>query len=173
MQMVRRALGLDQTYFETKCPDVSSQNHCYAKLTSFQITSCLTVDAQTVQAGTAEKVGIFIQSLSYFATAFIVGFILNARLTGILFAAVVPSMTLVVITGTTVLNRYSKDAAESTTLASSIAEGAIRAVQVVQAFDAFDTLTNSHQSNLKTAMGFGFRKSISGAVLLGSIFFIA
>lgn len=133
----------------------------------------MTIDAQTVQAGTAEKVGIFIQSVSYFVTAFIVGFILNARLTGILFAAVIPSMALIVITGTTVLNRYAKDAADSTTTASSIAEGAVRAVQVVQAFDAFEALTTTHRNNLKTAMNFGVKKAITGAVLLGSIFFIA
>ena len=143
------------------------------KLTPFQITSRLTVDAQTVQSGTAEKVGIFIQSASYFVTAFIVGFVLNARLTAILFAAVIPSMALVIITGTTILNRYSKDAAESTTAASSIAEGAIRAVQVVQAFDAFESITTSHRNDLKRAMNYGVGKSVAGAVLLGSIFFIA
>jgi ABC-type multidrug transport system fused ATPase/permease subunit len=126
-----------------------------------------------VQSGTAEKVGIFLQSVSYFVTAFIVGFILNARLTGILFAAVIPSMTLVVITGTTVLNRYSKDSAESITTASTIAEAAIKAVQVVQAFDAFDSLTTDHQNHLKKAMNFGVKKAITGAVLLGSVFFIA
>jgi ATP-binding cassette subfamily B (MDR/TAP) protein 1 len=172
--MVDRALGLDQTFYETECPDVSSSNvFIGTKLTPVQITSRLTLDAQAVQSGTSEKMGIFIQSASYFVTAFIVGFILNARLTGILFAAVIPSMTLVIVTGTNILNRYSKDVAESTTAASSIAEGAIRAVQVVQAFDAFESLTTSHRNDLKRAMNFGVRKSIAGAVLLGTIFFIA
>ncbi|KAH6676469.1 ABC transporter-like protein [Halenospora varia] len=157
-QMVDRALGLDQTYYETQCPD---------------ITSRLTVDAQTVQAGTAEKVGIFIQSISYFVGAFIVGFILNAKLTGILFAAVIPSMALVIYTGTSVLHHFSKDVSDSTTLASSIAEGAIKAVQVVQAFDAFDVLTKDHENHLRRAMRFGVRKAVAGAVLLGSVFFIA
>ncbi|TVY37428.1 Phosphatidylcholine translocator [Lachnellula subtilissima] len=157
-QMVHRALGLDQTYYETQCPD---------------ITSRLTVDAQTVQSGTAEKVGIFLQSISYFIVAFIVGFVLNARLTGILFAAVIPSMTIVICTGTTVLSRFSKESSESTTEAASIAEGAIKAVQVVQAFDAFDTLTKDHENHLKVAMRVGLKKAIAGAVLLGSVFFIA
>lgn len=76
-----------------------------------------------MQTGTAEKVGIFIQSCSYFVVAFIVGFILNAELTGILFAAVIPTMTLIIVTGTTVLSRFSKEASESTTAAASIAEG--------------------------------------------------
>ncbi|TVY16808.1 Phosphatidylcholine translocator ABCB4 [Lachnellula arida] len=157
-QMVHRALGLDQTYYETQCPD---------------ITSRLTVDAQTVQSGTAEKVGIFLQSISYFLVAFIVGFVLNARLTGILFAAVIPSMTIVVCTGTTVLSGFSKESSESTAEAASVAEGAIKAVQVVQAFDAFDTLTKDHEKHLKVAMRVGVKKAIAGAILLGSVFFIA
>ncbi|KAL2070808.1 hypothetical protein VTL71DRAFT_13834 [Oculimacula yallundae] len=157
-QMVNRALGLDQTFYETQCPD---------------ITSRLTVDAQTVQAGTAEKVGIFLQSVSYFLVAFIVGFSLNAQLTGILFAAVIPSMTLIIITGTSVLGAFSKEASERTTSAASIAEGAIKAVQVVQAFDAFDTLTRDHQNYLKDAMRAGMKKAVAGAILLGSVFFVA
>ncbi|KAG4442384.1 hypothetical protein IFR05_002162 [Cadophora sp. M221] len=157
-QMVNRALGLDQTFYETQCPD---------------ITSRLTVDAQTVQAGTAEKVGIFLQSVSYFLVAFIVGFSLNARLTGILFAAVIPSMTLVIVTGTSVLGAFSKAASERTTSAASVAEGAIKAVQVVQAFDAFESLTSDHQNHLRDAMRAGMKKAVAGAVLLGSVFFIA
>ena len=138
-----------------------------------QITSRLTADAQTVQSGTAEKVGIFLQSLSYFVVAFIVGFVLNARLTGILFAAVIPSMTLVIVIGTSVLNRFSKEASNDTTSAASIAEGAIKAVQVVQAFDAFDILATAHKNHLTDAMRVGVKKAVVGAVLLGSVFFIA
>lgn len=104
---------------------------------------------------------------------FIVGFILNARLTGILMGAVIPSMTIVVFTATTLLNRYSRRASESTTAASAIASGAIKAVQVVQAFDAFGPLVAEHENNLRQAMAHGVRKSITGAVLLGSVFFIA
>lgn len=133
----------------------------------------MTVDAQTVQSGTAEKVGLFLQSVSYFVATFIVGFILNARLTGILLAAVIPTMALVVITGTLVLNRYSKRASDNTTTAASVAGGAIKAVQVVQAFDAFGPLVTEHKNNLAKAMGSGVKKSIAGAVLLGSVFFIA
>lgn len=105
--------------------------------------------------------------------SFIVGFILNARLTGILMAAVIPSMTIVVFTGTNLLNRYSKRASESTTTASAIAAGAIKAVQVVQAFGAFGPLVAEHESSLKEAMVHGVKKSVTGAVLLGSVFFIA
>ena len=138
-----------------------------------QITSRLTVDAQTVQSGTAEKAGLFIQSISYFVVAFIVGFILNARLTGILFAAVIPSMAVVIYMGTTFMNGFSKHASEHTSAAASVADGAIKAVQVVQAFDAFTSLTIDHKKSLSKAMRFGVKKALTGAVLLGSVYFIA
>lgn len=82
-------------------------------------------------------------------------------------------MALVVIIGTSALNKFSKEASESTTSAAAIAEGAIKAVQVVQAFDAFDTLTDDHRSHLTYAKKVGIKKAVAGAVLLGSVFFIA
>lgn len=133
----------------------------------------MTVDAQIVQAGTAEKVGFFLQSCSYFVVSFIVGFILNAKLTGILIAAIIPPMALVVTISSFVLNKFSKEAAESTSSAATIAEGAIRAVEVVQAFDAFDVLTADHHSHLNHAMKIGIKKAVTSAVLLASVFFVA
>lgn len=157
-EMLDRALGMDQTYYETECPD---------------ITTRLTADAQVVQSGTSEKVGLFLQSISYFIVAFAVGFWLNARLTGILFAGVIPSMACVVYVGTMYVGRYSKQATESTTLASAIAEGAIKAVQVVQAFGAAETLNEEHAKHLKEALKHGVKKALAGAMLLGGIFFVA
>ena len=74
-------------------------------------------------------------------------------------------MALVFMTRTTVLNGYSKDVAKSTTTASSITDGAIKAVRVVQAFDTLCFLTTDHRNNLKEEMNFGFKKSVAGAVL--------
>lgn len=68
-QLLRRALGMDMTYFDTASPDM---------------TSILTEKTQTIQLGTSEKVGLFLASVSYFIAAFFVGFALNARLTGVM-----------------------------------------------------------------------------------------
>ena len=62
---------------------------------------------------------------------FILGFILNARLTGILMATVIPSMTIVAITSTSFLNMYLKRVSERKTAAAAIAGGAIKAVEDV------------------------------------------
>lgn len=67
--LLHRALGMDMTYFDTVAPDMST---------------ILTEKTQTIQLGTSEKVGLFIASISYFISAFAVGFVLNARLTGVM-----------------------------------------------------------------------------------------
>lgn len=67
--LLRRALGMDMTYFDTASPDM---------------TSILTDKTQTIQLGTSEKVGLFLASISYFISAFTVGFMLNARLAAVM-----------------------------------------------------------------------------------------
>jgi ATP-binding cassette subfamily B (MDR/TAP) protein 1 len=68
-RLLHRALGMDMAYFDTASPDISN---------------ILTEKTQTIQLGTSEKVGLFIASISYFVSAFAVGFSLNARLTGVM-----------------------------------------------------------------------------------------
>lgn len=71
------------------------------------------------------------------------------------------------------MNRLSKEAADGTTVAAAVAEGAIKAVHVVQAFGAAQTLSADHFDHLSAAMRVGVKKALAGAVLLGSIYFVA
>ncbi|KAI1665973.1 Leptomycin B resistance protein pmd1 [Pyrenophora tritici-repentis] len=157
-RLLYRALGMDMAYYDTVAPDLSS---------------ILTEKTQTIQLGTSEKVGLFLASISYFISAFTVGFMLNARLTGIMFVTVIPSMGLVVIYGTRTVSQLSKQASIYTEKAASVAESAIRAVQIVQAFGLFEQLSEEHIHHLRSALRFGVKKSIAGAVMLGSIYFVA
>jgi ATP-binding cassette subfamily B (MDR/TAP) protein 1 len=68
-QLVERTLGMDQTYFDTVSPD---------------ITNILTEKTQAIQLGTSEKCGVFLASISYFIAAFTAGFMLNAKLAGVM-----------------------------------------------------------------------------------------
>lgn len=156
--LVERLLGLDQAYFDIHNPDV---------------TNLLTDKIETVQIGTSEKVGIFIQSISYFVAAFVVGFILNARLTGILFAAVIPLMTFIVVSGSHWVSKYSKKASEFAEHAGRLAEGAISSVKVVQAFNMSNRLTQEHYRLLCNSARFALRKSLASALMLGAVFFTA
>lgn len=138
-----------------------------------QITSQLTADTQTIQLGTSEKAGLFISSISYFLAAFTVGFMLNARLTGILFAAVIPPMAIVICLGTHTVSKFSRRAGEWTEAATSVAETAIRSIVDVQAFGVSELLAKEHLDTLIKATKCGVEKSIAGAALTGCVFFIA
>lgn len=147
---------MDSAFFDVDAPD---------------ITSILTAHTQLVQAGTSEKVGLFIQSMSYFVAAFVVGFILNAELTGILFAAIIPTMVIIVITGTTFVSKLSKTASVVSDKATEIAESAITSVEVVQAFGIIDLLSEKHVNLLEKAARVGTKKSFSAAIMLGLVYF--
>ncbi|KAI4655462.1 hypothetical protein J4E93_000174 [Alternaria ventricosa] len=157
-RLLHRALGMDMTYYDTVSPDLSS---------------ILTEKTQTIQLGTSEKVGLFIASISYFISAFTVGFMLNAKLTGVMFVTVIPSMAFVVYFGTKQVSDLAKQAAQYTEKAASVAESAIRAVQIVQAFGLFEQLSEEHVHHLRSALRIGIRKSVAGAVMLGSVYFVA
>ncbi|KAL9053582.1 MAG: hypothetical protein Q9162_004679 [Coniocarpon cinnabarinum] len=154
--LVKKALGMDMAFFDTESLDISM---------------VLTESTQTIQLGTSEKVGLFIQSISYFVAAFVVGFILSAKLTAVLFVAVIPTMVIVVVSGTTVVSRASRRAREGLENAVNIAEGAIGSIQITQAFGANAALADEHFRALSHAMRKGFQKSVAGASMLGLIYF--
>ena len=139
----------------------------------FDISALLRERIDTIQVGCSEKVGLFIQSMSYFTAAFTVGFILNARLTGILFAAVIPSMTVVVAFGSTSVSKLTRKISRHTEQSSAIVESALRSVKVAQAFDMIDQICDTHRLHLDESTKLGVRKAIVSATELGSTFFIA
>jgi len=82
-------------------------------------------------------------------------------------------MTSVVIFGTKTVSNLSKQAGQYTDKAASVAESAIRGVQIVQAFGLFDQLSDEHVHHLRHSLRVGVKKSMAGAIMLGSIYFVA
>ncbi|PNS17153.1 Leptomycin B resistance protein pmd1 [Sphaceloma murrayae] len=156
--LVKRLLGLDQTYFDVEDPDIAG---------------LLTEKCESIQIGTSEKVGIFLQSISYFVAAFVVGFILNARLTAILFAAVIPSMTIIVTVGSSTVTKFANRASEYTEQAGKLAECCISAVKVIQAFGMGNEMGKKYNDLLQNAAAHAVRKSTTSAIMLGSVYFVA
>lgn len=157
-KLLRCLLSLDQAYYDTHDLDV---------------TSLLTAKIETIQVGTSEKVGIFLQSLGYFIAAFVVGFILNAKLTGILLAAVIPAMIIIVATGSTWVSKLSKRLSTCTEQANGVLESALRSVKVVQAFDFEENISEKHSGHLEESAVAGIRKAIVAASVLGLMYFVA
>tara|TARA_R110002003_G_scaffold108_8_gene9088 strand:- start:5103 stop:6221 length:1119 start_codon:yes stop_codon:yes gene_type:complete len=82
-------------------------------------------------------------------------------------------MASVVFFGTKAVSKFSKQAAIFTEKAASVAESAIRGVQIVQAFGLSDQLSEEHVCHLRSALRVGVKKSLAGALMLGSVYFVA
>lgn len=82
-------------------------------------------------------------------------------------------MACVVIFGTKYVAKFTKQASAYTEKAASLAESAIRAVQIVQAFGLQEELSDEHVHHLRAALRAGIKKSVAGAIMLGSVYFVA
>jgi ATP-binding cassette, subfamily B (MDR/TAP), member 1 len=82
-------------------------------------------------------------------------------------------MACVVIFGTKYVAKFTKQASAYTEKAASLAESAIRAVQIVQAFGLQEKLSDEHVHHLRAALRAGIKKSVAGAMMLGSVYFVA
>jgi ATP-binding cassette subfamily B (MDR/TAP) protein 1 len=82
-------------------------------------------------------------------------------------------MACVVIFGTKSVSKLSKEAAAYTEKAASVAESAIRGVQIVQAFGLQERISEEHVYHLRSALRIGIKKSFAGALMLGSVYFVA
>lgn len=89
------------------------------------------------------------------------------------FFTVIPSMACVVIFGTKYVAKFTRQASTCTEKAASLAESAVRAVQIVQAFGLQEKLSEEHVHHLRSALRAGIKKSIAGALMLGSVYFVA
>lgn len=156
--LLERLLHLEQAHFDTHEIDV---------------TGLLTTRIETIQVGTSEKAGIFLQSISYFVAAFVVGFVLNAKLTGILLAAVIPTMILIVATGSRWISKFSTVASSQSRMANGIAEAALKAIRIVQAYDIGEHMCQQYTVHIQKATSSTVRKQVVAACMLGCVYFVA
>ncbi|KAF3902351.1 hypothetical protein AA313_de0207285 [Arthrobotrys entomopaga] len=156
--VLEKTLHMDVAYHETRKVDLAGY---------------LMVDVQTIQTGTGEKVGIFIQSISYFFTAILVGLILNAKFTIILMAVVIPSILLVTIICERLNRRFTKHLAEASTQASEMLSDVVRMITVIQSFGLSGLFREKNRKVLESGRYYGIRRSFIIAARLGFLFFLA
>jgi ATP-binding cassette, subfamily B (MDR/TAP), member 1 len=137
------------------------------------INSLLSEKVDSIHAGCSEKAGIFIQSISYFVAAFTVGFILSPKLTGILLAAVIPTLCIVTVLTRWYGSKYSKKVTTLGESATNLVENALRSIKTVQAFSMMDSLHTEHAQILEMRIGASAKKAIVAALQVGSIYFLA
>ncbi|CAF3450681.1 unnamed protein product [Fusarium graminearum] len=139
---------------------------------SGQVSSRLQGDITAVQAGTSEKVGNIITTLSFFVTVFIIAFTKQPRLAGILIC-MLPAFLLSGILGGRYLGKYVVKQLEASSAASSIASEALSHVTVVQAFGAAPRLEEKFAEHMARSRKYAIAKSSIAAVQTGLLYFIA
>ncbi|KAI0416691.1 multidrug/pheromone exporter, ABC superfamily [Xylaria grammica] len=144
----------------------------FDKLPAGEVSSRLSADITTIKNGTSEKVGVYLGVVSLFITSYIIAFIKEPRLAGIL-VSLVPAFLLMTFGGGHFVGKYATRASEHIASASSIALESLSNVMVVHAFRANDKLEAKFADKLNLAKKEGTKKAIAVAIQSGLLYFIA
>ncbi|KAI1465226.1 putative ABC transporter [Daldinia caldariorum] len=144
----------------------------FDKLPAGEVSSRLSADIATIKSGTSEKVGVYMGSLAMFITSYVVAFIKDAKLAGIL-VSLVPAFMLMSLVGGHFIGKFSGLASQYVASASSIALESLSNLMVVHAFRANNRLEEKFANELVIAKNNGVKKAIATAVQSGLLYFIA
>lgn len=137
-----------------------------------EVSSRLNGDIQTIRAGTSEKVGLVISSVSFFVTAYVVAFIKEPKLAAMLLS-LVPAYFLMSLVGNKYIEKYAGSMSDHVAKASSVALESLSNIMVVQAFSARTRLGSNFSGHLDKARKDGVKKAIAVGIQAGLMYFIA
>ncbi|KAF2468425.1 leptomycin B resistance protein pmd1 [Lindgomyces ingoldianus] len=144
----------------------------FDKLQAGEVSSRLNGDIQILETGTSEKVGIFLACLSFCITAYIIAFMKDAKLAGILLS-LIPAFIIMTVVGGTFVQRYSGKMSEHLASASALASEGLNHVGLVHALCASFRLEEIFSGYLGNARAEGIKKASAAAIQAGLLYFIA
>lgn len=144
----------------------------FETLPAGDVAARLDADLQTVQSGTSEKVGILIQSISYFVAAYVVAFIKDTKLAAIL-VSLVPTYFLMAIGGNYFTKKYAGRVNEGTAKATAIASESLAHMRLIKVFGAAGRIESIFVGHLQGIKGAAIGKFITSSVQMGLLYFIA
>jgi ABC-type multidrug transport system fused ATPase/permease subunit len=144
----------------------------FDRLPAGDVSSRLSIDLDSIQKGTSEKVGMVITSISYFVASYIVAFMKYPELAGML-VSLVPAYLLMAFVGSYFIKRYTGRVSDQLALATSIASESLSKLTIVHAFGANARLEAKFAEHLGEARKEGFKKALAAGVQLGTLYFIA
>ncbi|KAK0564812.1 hypothetical protein OC844_001523 [Tilletia horrida] len=154
---IRALLRQDMAYFDQLQPG--------------EVGSRLSTDLLTIQTGTNEKCGIFISSLSYFVTSYIIAFVKLPTLAAQLLA-LLPAFGGIALVAGKFLSEATSTASSHLAHANCLATEALSNLPSVQAFGASGKLSYIYEKHLELARKAGTRRAAIAALQMGSLFFV-
>jgi ATP-binding cassette subfamily B (MDR/TAP) protein 1 len=143
----------------------------FDKLGSGEVTTRITADTNLVQDGISEKVGLTLNAVATFVTAFVIGFIKSWKLTLILSSTVL-AITVVMGSGSNFIIKFSKQSLESYALGGTIAEEVISSIRNATAFGTQDKLARQYDEHLAKAEKYGYKLKFVLACMVGGMFLV-
>lgn len=140
---------------------------------SGQVSSRLQGDIAAVQAGTSEKVGNIITTISFFITVLVIAFSRQPALAGMLLACTLPPFLISGLLGGRFVAKFFGKSAASAAQAGSIASEALEHISVVQSFGAAPRLVSKFSQQMERARNYAIVKSTIMAIQTGMLYFIS
>lgn len=137
----------------------------FDKLGAGEITTRITADTNLVQDGISEKVGLTMNAISTFITAFIIGFVKFWKLALILSSTIV---AIVVVMGTCsrFIVKFSRQSLESYGVGGTVAEEVVSSIRNATAFGTQEKLARQYEGHLHEAKKWGVRlQTILGSMI--------
>ncbi|KAF2635410.1 leptomycin B resistance protein pmd1 [Massarina eburnea CBS 473.64] len=144
----------------------------FDNLQAGEVSSRLNGDIQAIETGTSEKVGIFLTCISFCVTAYIIAFIKDAKLAGMLIS-LIPAFMLMTVVGGKFFSKHSAQVSDYFGKASAIASEGLSNVGLVHALGANYRLEEKFSGYLRDARTEGIRKALVAAVQAGLLYWIA
>jgi ABC-type multidrug transport system fused ATPase/permease subunit len=165
----RLAQRIRERYFSTI---LRQDTTFFDNMPAGEVSARITDEISVVQQGTNEKVGIVISSVSFFIAAYVVAFIKDPKLAGML-VSITPAYLIMALGGGYFVQKYVGRSIETMAMASSVALEAISNTLVVHAFSANARLEERFVEVLMPALSAGVWKSVAVALQAGLLYFIA
>ena len=155
VDFVRQTLRQEISFFEAPASSVSGQ---------------ITTNGNLINNGISEKLGLVVQALSMFVTAFVVAFVVQWKL-ALICLAIVPLNTVVTLGGIYIDALYEHRMFNIYSESSTLAQESFSTIRNAHAFWAFEKLTRRFDHILERARQIGKKKSPVYAVLFPIEFF--
>jgi ATP-binding cassette subfamily B (MDR/TAP) protein 1 len=140
----------------------------FDKVGAGEVAVKITSDANRIQDGISEKLGLLLAAISTLISGFVIGFIVSWKLTLILASSFFAMFINTAIWGTLV-GRYSIPLMINTAKASSLTQEMMSSIRVAIAFSSQDRLTAQYDRLLKIAQRDGFKVKAAIGMMIGIV----
>lgn len=140
----------------------------FDKLGTGEVTTRISNDTTCIQEAIGQKVGTIISGISTFITSLVIAFCVQWKLSCILLSGVFFIISTAFV-GSTFLIKFVQMGAKIYAEGSSVAEEALSAIRTTVAFGIQEPLAQRFDGYLKASMGYGLKRGIAWAALMGLI----